>query len=81
MEPTPDELKGLSTVEDVAGWVPWRSSTLKPVLNGMGVEMADPPRIIAALAEGIITEAAGKHYDSTGPAEPNTAGANNRKLT
>ena len=79
MEPTPDELKSLSTIEDVAGWVPWRSSTLKPVLNGLGVEMADPPCIVAALAEGIVLEAAGKYYDSTRPLDQGAAGAN--KLT
>ena len=76
MEPTPDELKDLNSIEDMASWVPWRSPTLKSVLIGLGVELADPPRIIAVLAEGIITEAAGKHYDSSGPVEPNVDGAN-----
>ena len=76
MEPTPDELKDLNFIEDMASWVPWRSPTLKSVLIGLGVELADPPRIIAVLAEGIITEAAGKHYDSSGPVEPNVDGAN-----
>ena len=76
MEPTPDELTDLNSIEEVASWVPWRSPTLKSVLIGLGVELADPPRIIAVLAEGIITEAAGKHYDSSGPVEPNVDGAN-----
>ena len=76
MEPTPDELKDLNSIEDMASCVPWRSPTLKSVLIGLGVELADPQRIVAVLAEGIIAEAAGKHYDSSGPVEPNVDGAN-----
>ena len=51
MEPTPVEMQSFATVKSVFLWVQLRGDSLQALLNILGVEVVDYPRILVALSK------------------------------
>ena len=58
MEPSSDLLASFETLAQVAAWVPVKDPVLRPILEELGLEADDPPRLMATLSKEIVDEAA-----------------------
>ena len=54
MEPTPEQLGSFSSVHDVLEWVPFRGPAAEAVLDVLGLEREDPPRVLAVLNREVV---------------------------
>ena len=66
MEPTPVEMQSFATVKSVFLWAQLKGDPLQALLNILGVEVDDHPRVLAALSKviGTMQSRSGPHLPS-----------------
>ena len=70
MEPTPVEMQSFTTVQSVFLWAQLKGDPLQELLNILGVEVDDHPRVLAALSESDWDDAISKWSALAKPATP-----------
>ena len=57
MEPSPEQLSAFASISDVLDWVPFKGPAVDAVLEVLGLEREDPPRVLAVLNREVVLKA------------------------